>query len=100
MARRIKIGDQVKIVAGGQKGKDGKVVKLAGQKVYIEKVNLRTRHIKPSQTNPRGGKKEIHVGIDISNVVLLADGQPTKVGFKLRDGQKVRIAKSTGKEIK
>ncbi|MDR1300338.1 MAG: 50S ribosomal protein L24 [Candidatus Nomurabacteria bacterium] len=97
---KIKAGDIVKVMAGGQKGKDGKVVKVKDGKVYIEKVNLKTRHIRPSQLNPRGGKKDIHVGIDISNVVLLVDGKPAKVGFKTTDGKKVRVVRKTGKEIK
>jgi large subunit ribosomal protein L24 len=98
---RIKVGDTVKVIAGGQKNKDGKVVKVLGDKVFIEKVNARERHIRPTQANPKGGKKDIHVGIDASNVVLIIDDKPTKVGFKVNDkGEKVRVAKKTGKEIK
>jgi large subunit ribosomal protein L24 len=100
MANKIKIGDSVKIIAGGHKGKDGKVVKIQDNKVYIEKINVRTRHIKATQANPRSGKKEIHVGIDISNVVLLVDDKPTRVTFKIIDDKKVRVAKKSGKEIK
>jgi large subunit ribosomal protein L24 len=98
---RIKVGDTVKVIAGGNKGKDGKVVKVLDNKIFIEKVNVKERHIRPTQANPKGGKKDIHVGIDASNVVLLIDDKPTKVGFKLTDkGDKIRVAKKTGKEIK
>jgi large subunit ribosomal protein L24 len=98
---RIKKGDTVKVIAGGQKGRDGKVVKVLGDKVFIEKVNVRERHIRPTQANPKGGKKDIHVGIHVSNVVLLDGEKPVKVGFRVSDkGAKVRVAKKTGKEIK
>ncbi|MCL1930044.1 50S ribosomal protein L24 [Candidatus Saccharibacteria bacterium] len=98
---RIKKGDSVKVIAGGQKGKDGKVVKVLGDKVFIEKVNVRERHIRPTAANPKGGKKDIHVGLHVSNVALLDGEKTTKVGFKLNDNnQKVRVAKKTRKEIK
>jgi large subunit ribosomal protein L24 len=98
---RIKKGDSVKVIAGGNKGKDGKVVKVLGDKIFIEKVNVKERHIRPTQANPKGGKKDIHVGIHISNVALLDGEKITKVGFKTaKEGGKVRIAKKTGKEIK
>ena len=98
---RIRKGDSVKIIAGGQKGRDGKVVKVLGDKVFIEKINIKERHIRPTAANPKGGKKDIHVGIHISNVALLDGEKTTKVGFKTSDkGEKARVAKKTGKEIK
>jgi large subunit ribosomal protein L24 len=98
---KIKKNDIVKVIAGGNKGKQGKVTKVADGKVWIEKVNIKERHIKPTQLNPKGGKKDIHVGLDISNVVLLQDDKPVKVAFKVAaDGKKIRINKKTGKEIK
>lgn len=101
MANRIKKGDLVKIIAGGNKGKSGKVLRVDGNRVFVEKINVKTRHIRPSQLNPQGGKKDVHVSIDISNVALLVDEKITKVGFKIdKDGKKVRVAKATGKEIK
>ncbi len=99
---KIKSNDMVKVIAGGLKGKSGKVVKIDGNQVFIEGVNVKERHIKPSQVNPRGGKKDVHVGIDISNVALVIDGkdETSKVGFKITGDKKVRIAKKTNKEIK
>lgn len=106
MAVRIRKGDLVKVIAGSHKGKTGKVVttNASAQTVTVEKIGLIKRHIKPSQLNPRGGSKEIHKALPLSNVALVADetkGTVSRVGYKLsKDGTKVRIAKSTGKEIK
>jgi large subunit ribosomal protein L24 len=92
----------VKVIAGGHKGKIGKVTKVTGDQVWIEKVNLKERHIAPNRLNPRGGKKEIHLPIDISNVAVVIDEKDTtsKVGFKVSEKGKMKIAKKTGKEIK
>ena len=106
MAFRIKKGDLVKVISGSSKGKTGKVVStsVADGTVTVEGINVVKRHIKPSQVNPRGGSKELHKGLPISNVALVADeakGTTTRVGYKLdKDGKKVRVAKSTKKEIK
>lgn len=70
MAQNLKTGDKVKIIAGANKGKTGKIVKIdtkAG-KAMIEGIGVRTRHIKATQFNPKGGKKDIHQGIDLSNL--------------------------------
>ena len=106
MALRIKKGDLIKVIAGSHKGKTGKVVSTnaAKQTVTVEKIGLIKRHIKPSQLNPRGGTKEIHKSLPIGSVALVTDeakGATTRVGYKLdKEGNKVRIAKKTGKEIK
>ena len=106
MALRIKKGDLVKIVAGSHKGKTGTVVKTDADKqlVFVEKINVIKRHVKPSQLNPRGGTKELHKGIAAGKVALVTDetkGSTSRIGYKLdKDGTKVRVAKKTGKEIK
>lgn len=106
MALRIKKGDLVKVIAGAHKGKTGTVVKTdaAKQEVYIEKINIIKRHVKPTQLNPRGGTKELHKGIAAGKVALVADetkGTTSRIGYKTdAKGNKVRILKSTGKEIK
>ena len=106
MALRIKKGDLITVIAGSHKGKTGKVVSTnaAKQTVTVEKIGLIKRHIKPSQLNPRGGTKEIHKSLPIGSVALVTDeakGTTTRVGYKLdKEGNKVRIAKKTGKEIK
>jgi large subunit ribosomal protein L24 len=106
MALRIRKGDLVKVIAGSHKGKTGKVVSTnaAKQTVTVEKIGLVKRHIKPSQLNPRGGTKEVHNPLPLGSVALVTDetkGTTTRIGYKLdKEGNKVRIAKKTGKEIK
>ena len=70
MKTTIKTGDTVKIIAGDNKGKSGKVVKmdLKNQKAMIDGIGIRERRLRPTQFNPKGGKKTIHVGIDLSNL--------------------------------
>ena len=104
---RIHKDDLVKIIAGSNKGTTGKVLSVDSKKntVLIEGVGMRTRNVKPSQFNPRGGKKDIHVGIDVSKVALVVDEKSVKtsrVGLtKNADGTKVRVAKQLkNKEIK
>jgi large subunit ribosomal protein L24 len=103
---RIRKDDLVKVISGSSKGKTGKVVRtdLVNKLVYVEKIGIVNRHIKPSQTNPRGGTKEVHVGIPAGKVALVVDaakGKTTRIGYSTtKDGKKIRIAKSTGKEIK
>lgn len=104
MSMRIKKGDFVKVIAGSQKGKTAKVERTDAVKgiVYLEKVGLIKRHVKPSQLNPRGGTKEIHRGLPVSNVVLVTDeakGKTTKVAYKMKENKKVRVARSNGKEL-
>lgn len=70
MTKSLKTGDKVKIIAGDLKGKVAEIVKVdkkAG-KAMLKDINIITRHIKATQFNPQGGKKEIHVGIDLSNL--------------------------------
>ena len=99
--RKIKKDDLVKVIAGKDKDKNGKVITVntkAGT-VLVEGCNMITKHAKPSAGNPNGGIINQEGPIDISNVMLVVDGKATKVGFEVRDGKKVRIAKATGKVI-
>lgn len=70
MAQNLKAGDKVVIIAGDNKGKSGKIVKMdiKGHKAMVEGIEVRERHLKKTQFNPAGGKKTIHVGIDLSNL--------------------------------
>ncbi len=70
MAQNLKTGDTVKVISGDNKGKTGKIVKmdLKNHKAMVEGIGVRERHLKKTQFNPAGGKKTIHVGIDLSNL--------------------------------
>ena len=91
----------VKIISGKDKGKTGKVLKVDTKKnrVIVESCNMITKHTKPSMANQNGGIVNTEGTIDISNVMLVVDGQATRVGFEVKDGKKVRVAKKTGKAI-
>lgn len=98
---KIKKGDTVKVIAGKDNNKEGKVlsVDVKNGKVLVEGVNMVTKHSKPSQANPNGGIIQKEAPIDMSNVMYVHKGKATRVGFKVEDGKKVRIAKSTGEAI-
>jgi large subunit ribosomal protein L24 len=100
-ANKIKKGDLVKVIAGKDKDKEGKVlsVNVAKSTVVVEGVNMLTKHTKPSAANQAGGIVNQEGPINISNVMLVVDGKATRVGFKIEDGKKVRVAKATGKVI-
>jgi len=91
----------VKIISGKDKGKSGKIISVDTKKnnVIVEGCNIMTKHSKPSAANSTGGIINQESAINISNVMLMVDGQPTRVGFQINDGKKVRIAKKTGKAI-
>ena len=96
---KIKTGDTVKVIAGKDKDKEGKVLAVKNGKVLVEGVGMVTKHTKPSAANQQGGivKKEAY--IDISNVMYLHKGKATRVGFKMDGDKKVRVAKATGEVI-
>ena len=99
----IKKGDTVYVNAGNDKGKTGKVLEVLRDKdrVIVEGVNMVSKHTKPNPKNPQGGIVKQEAAIHVSNVNLVDNaGKPTKVAHKEVDGKKVRIAKTTGEEIK
>ncbi len=100
---KIKKGDTVKVIAGKDKGKEGKVIKADEKKVIVEGVNNITKHSKASQANPKGGIIHEEAAIDVSNVMYVHKGKATRIGFTTVDGKngskKVRVAKSTGDVI-
>ena len=100
-AMKIKKGDLVKVIAGKDKDKEGKVIVVDAKngKVIVEGVNMMTKHTKPSAANQQGGIVTTEAPIDASNVMLVVGGKATRVGFKVEDGKKVRFAKATGKVI-
>ncbi|MCB9716828.1 MAG: 50S ribosomal protein L24 [Myxococcales bacterium] len=102
--QRVKQGDDVVVVAGKDKGSRGRVLRVfpGADQVLVEGVNVRTKHIKPSQTNPQGGRIKKEVPIHISNVMLAdpQDGKPTRVRIQtLESGQRVRVAVRSGEQI-
>ena len=98
---KIKKGDTVKVIAGKDKDKEGKVIAVDQKNgtVLVEGVNMRTKHAKPSASNPEGRILHQEGPIDASNVMYVHKGKATRVGFKLDGDKKVRVAKSTGEVI-
>ena len=98
---KIKKGDTVKVIAGKDKEKEGKVIAVDKKtgRVTVEKINMVTKHTKPSAANQNGGIIQKEAPIDISNVMYVHKGKATRVGFKIENGKKVRFAKSTGDVI-
>ena len=99
----IKKGDTVYVNAGNDKGKTGKVLEVLRDKdrVIVEGVNMVSKHTKPNPKAPQGGIIKQEAGIHVSNVQLVdANDKATRVAHKEVDGKKVRIAKTTGEEIK
>lgn len=98
---KIKVGDTVRVITGKDIGREGKVTSVISKKhkVVVEGINKVTKHTKPSVQNQNGGIVEQEAPLDISNVMLVADGKATRVGFRVEDGKKVRYAKATGKVL-
>ena len=103
MANRIKKGDQVVVNTGKDKGKQGEVVRVDGDRVIVANVNIVKRHTKPNpQAGVAGGVVEREASIHISNVNVVnpATGKGERVGFKvLEDGRKLRVFRSSGEAL-
>ena len=92
----------VKVIAGTDKLKEGRVIQIypMDDKVVVEGVKLVKKHIRPNQENPQGGILEKEMPVHISNVVLIINGNPTRIGYRrLDDGKKVRYSKKTNEVI-
>ena len=100
---KIKKNDNVKVITGKDKGKEGKVISVADGRLFVEGVNMISKHSKASQKNPKGGIIHQESPIDSSNVMLVHKGKATRVGFKTietkKGPKKVRFAKSNGDVI-
>ncbi len=98
---KIKKGDTVKVIAGRDKDKEGKVLSVnkKDNTLLVEGVNMITKHTKPSAANQNGGIIKQEGPIDASNVMYLHKGKATRVGFRMDGDKKVRVAKSTGEVI-
>lgn len=103
MKFRIKQGDQVRVITGDHKGSEGKVVRVMrdANKAIVEGVNTVSKHEKPSARNPQGGIVEKEAPIHLSNLALIdpKSGDATRVGYEIRDGKKVRVAKKSNEVI-
>ena len=103
MANRIKKGDQVLVTTGKDKGKQGEVVRVEGDRVVVSNINLVKRHTKPNpQAGVAGGVVEREASIHISTVMPLnpATGKGERIGFKvLEDGRKLRVFRSSGEAL-
>ena len=99
---KIKSGDTVKVISGNYRGKTGKVLKVLPKRnrAIVEGINFAKRHTRPSQKNPKGGIVEREASIHISNLMLVVNNTPTRVGYtRLDDGRKVRFAKKIGETV-
>ena len=103
MANRIKKGDQVVVNAGKDKGKQGEIVRVDGDRVVVANVNIVKRHTKPNpQAGVAGGVVEREASMHISNIALFnpASGKGERIGFKvLEDGRKLRVFRSSGEAL-
>lgn len=95
MAKGLKINDKVLVISGDNKGKEAKIVKIdrAAGKAMLEGIGVVERHMRKSYLNPAGGKKTIHVGIDLSNLKLVEAAKVVKSSVK-------KVDKSAGKKAK
>jgi len=99
---KIKKGDTVQVITGNDVGKTGRVIKVFIDKdrIVVEGVNIVKKHARPTQDTPQGGIIEKEATIHVSNVMMVAGGKPTRVGYKtLEDGRKVKFARTTGEVI-
>jgi large subunit ribosomal protein L24 len=102
MARHIKKGDMVIVTSGNDRGATGEILRILTKsgRVVVQGVNLRAKHLRPSQANPQGGIVRREMPIQASNVSPVVDGKPTRVRWQVRpDGSKARVAVRGGKEL-
>jgi len=99
----VKKGDKVMVITGKDKGKTGVVLTAFPKQdcVLVEGVNVVKKHMKPNQLNPQGGIVDQEAAIHVSNVMVIdpKTGEPTRVGYKVEDGKKVRVAKKSGEVL-
>ena len=100
---RVRKGDQVIVVAGADKGRTGRVLNVDRRKsrVLVEGVNMKWKHVRPSQENPQGGRIQREYPVHSSNVAFLdpETGKGVRLGFAVEGGKKVRVARPSGKKV-
>ena len=103
MAAKIKKGDRVVVLTGKDKGRQGTVSKVMPkeERLVVGGLNMVQRHTRPTQADPQGGIKSKEAPVHVSNVALVdpKSGGPTKVGFRIEGGKKVRFAKKSGEVL-
>lgn len=102
MPRHVRKGDTVIVTAGNDKGAIGEVLRVLtkNDRIVVQGINVRVKHLRPTQTNPQGGRLQREMPIHISNVSPVVDGQATRVRFETKsDGSKSRVAVRGGKEL-
>lgn len=104
MARHVKKGDVVAVIAGNDKGKTGEVIRVdyAAGRVLVQGINRVYKHLRPSRQHPQGGRIQKEMPISISNVLPIDPKThlPTRVGFRIAaDGSKERVAKKSGESL-
>ncbi len=102
MPQHVRKGDLVSVISGAERGRTGKVLRVLPKQrqVVVEGLNTARRHVKPNQKNPQGGVIEKEMPLDISNVLPVVDGKPTRVRFTSKpDGSKLRVAVKGGQTI-
>jgi large subunit ribosomal protein L24 len=103
MAARIKKGDVVVVISGDDKGKTGRVLEVLNKenRVVVEGLNRKWKHIKPNQRNQQGGRIQFDAPIHISNVMPVdpSTGKGTRVRYEMKDGKKHRVAAKSGNDL-
>ena len=98
---KIKTGDTVKVIAGDHKGEEGKVVKVFIDKnrAIVEGVNMISKHTKPSADNPQGGIVKKEASLHISSLMLVKNGEVSRVGYRMEGDKKVRFSKKSNEVL-
>lgn len=100
---KIKKGDNVQVIAGKDSGKQGEVLRVfpLEEKVIVKGANMMKRHMKARREGEKGERVEKEAPLHVSNVMLMCPhtGKPTRIGYKIEGGEKVRISKKSGKAI-
>ena len=103
MARRIKRGDNVVILAGAEKGQVGKVLRVVPEKnrAYVEGLRMQFKHVRRSQEMPQGGRTRREYPVDLSNIAFFdaESGRGVRLGTTVVDGKKVRVMRPSGRQV-
>lgn len=100
--KRLRANDTVKVIAGKDKGKTGRVLRFNkdGSRVFVESVNMVKKAVRRQRENEQGGIIEVEASLDVSNVMPVSKGQTTRVGYRTNsDGKKTRIARKNGEVL-